>query len=177
MDLQSRIKNKPPIRRGAEWMMGEQGWCGSWLHQGFQSCLPQYSHGQTDRAGTRGAESWAGLTLPELLGSKVYGDTPQLEAMLLYQWKITLSSSVVSVGKRRGEDAKPGSSTVPSPSFLIKTNREGKRENYTKLTAVAFGSYQYSSWGDQETDRAHTPPWYSINHLLDSQQKQQYPEL
>lgn len=29
--------------------------------------------------------------------------------------------------------------------LLIKTNREGKRENYTKLTAVALESYQYSS--------------------------------
>lgn len=79
----------------------------------------------------------------------------------------------MATGKRRGEDANPGSSTVPSLSLLIKTNREGKRENYTKLTAVAFEFYQYSSGGD----RAHTQPWYSINRLFDSQQKHQYPEL
>lgn len=29
-------------------------------------------------------------------------------------------------------------------NFLIKTNREGKGEYYTKLTAVEFESYQYS---------------------------------
>lgn len=58
--------------------------------------------------------------------------------------KIT-HSGVMSTGKRRGKDAKSGSSTVPLLSFLIETNREGKRENYTKLTAVAFESYQYSS--------------------------------
>lgn len=168
MDLQSRMKERCSVDDGTDVDLD--------FSKASRAVSTQNSHGQTDRAGTRGAESWAGLTLPELLGSKVYDDTLQLQAMLLYQWKITLSS-VVSTGKRRGEDAKPGSSTVPSLSFLIKTNREGKRENYTKWTAVALGSYQYSSWGDQDTDRAHTQPWYSINHLLDSQQKQQYPEL
>lgn len=44
---------------------------------------PQYSHGQTDKAGARGADSGAGLKLAELLGSKVCDGTFQLEATLL----------------------------------------------------------------------------------------------
>lgn len=83
----------------------------------------------------------------------------------------------MSRGSRREEDAKSGSSTIPFFNFLLKINRSGKRENYTKLTSIAFEAYQYSSSGDQDINTAYAPHWYGINHLLDSLQKLQYTEL
>lgn len=87
----------------------------------FPVLPPPVFSGQTDREGTRGADSGTGLKLLEVLGSRVCDDTFQLET-IEYQWKRTTSGGM-STGKRRGKDVKPGSSTAPSLSFLIKTNR------------------------------------------------------